>query len=166
MLTAQNRQATRAKTTARGSEPPANATPAGMEAAMAAPGAMSVMLWKATSRSPMASRRRPCACVVSGKAMATSADLGACGDGLMPHNAKTDPREGWRRGCTGIPGGRPRAGRASSGQVHAGLLHARFALAVAAERAGQRRRPLTGQGYLGGHIGRQPDAVPVDQPDV
>ena len=76
MLTAQNKQATRAKTTARGSEPPANATPAGIEAAMAAPGAMSVMLWNSTSRRPIALRRRPCVwVVVSLTAMAASGDL-------------------------------------------------------------------------------------------
>ena len=59
MLTAQNKHATRANTTASGSEPAANATPAGMEAAIAAPGAISVMDWNRTSRSPMAFRRRP-----------------------------------------------------------------------------------------------------------
>jgi len=75
MLTAQNKQATRAKTTESGSEPPANATPAGMEAAMAAPGAMSVMLWNRTSRRPIASRRRPSAEGADCRtAMATSAD--------------------------------------------------------------------------------------------
>ena len=75
MLQAQNRQATRAKITASGRDPPANATPAGIEAAMAAPGAMSVMLWNRTSRSPMAFRRRPGAVVVDSRtAMATSAD--------------------------------------------------------------------------------------------
>src|SRR5215469_6397265 len=56
---AQSRHATRAKITDRGSDPPANATPAGIDAAIAAPGAMSVMLWKRTSRSPIASLRRP-----------------------------------------------------------------------------------------------------------
>ena len=56
---AQNRQATRASSTDSGSEPPANAAPAGIEAAMAAPGAISVMLWNVTSRRPIASRRRP-----------------------------------------------------------------------------------------------------------
>src|SRR5215469_14117412 len=54
MLHAVKRHATSANTTARGSEPPANATPAGMDAAIAAPGAMSVMLWKRTSRRPIA----------------------------------------------------------------------------------------------------------------
>src|SRR5215475_9250977 len=57
MDTAQNKQATSANTTDSGSEPPANAAPAGIEAAMAAPGAMSVMLWNSTSRSPIASLR-------------------------------------------------------------------------------------------------------------
>ena len=75
MLQAQNKQATRAKITASGRDPPANATPAGIEAAMAAPGAMSVMLWNRTSRSPMASRRRPGAVVADCRtSMATSAD--------------------------------------------------------------------------------------------
>src|SRR5215467_195169 len=59
MLTAQNRHAISAKTTASGSAPPAKATPAGIDAAIAAPGAMSVMLWNVTSRRPMAFRRRP-----------------------------------------------------------------------------------------------------------
>jgi len=39
MLTAQNRHAISAKTTESGSEPPAKATPAGIDAAIAAPGA-------------------------------------------------------------------------------------------------------------------------------
>ena len=56
--TALNRQAMSAKTTASGSEPPAYAAPNGMDAAIAAPGAMSVMLWNRTSRSPIASLRR------------------------------------------------------------------------------------------------------------
>ncbi len=58
MLHAENRHAIRANTTASGSAPPAKATPAGIEAATAAPGAMSVMLWNRTSRRPTASRRR------------------------------------------------------------------------------------------------------------
>src|SRR5215475_10509108 len=59
MLTAQNRHATKAKTTESGREPPAKTTPAGIEAAIAAPGAISVMLWNVTSRRPMAFRRSP-----------------------------------------------------------------------------------------------------------
>jgi hypothetical protein len=59
MLQAQNKHAISAKTTDCGNDPPANSTPAGIDAAMAAPGAMSVMLWNRTSRSPMAFRRRP-----------------------------------------------------------------------------------------------------------
>ena len=47
----------RAKTTDSGSEPPAKAAPAGIDAAIAAPGAMSVMLWNRTSRRPIASLR-------------------------------------------------------------------------------------------------------------
>ncbi|GGV85507.1 hypothetical protein GCM10015535_32200 [Streptomyces gelaticus] len=39
--------------------PPANAAPAGIEAATAAAGGIAVMLWKRTSRSPMASRNSP-----------------------------------------------------------------------------------------------------------
>jgi hypothetical protein len=65
MLTAQNRHAISAKTTESGSEPPAKATPAGIDAAIAAPGAMSVMLWNVTSRRPMAFRRRPVVVVVA-----------------------------------------------------------------------------------------------------
>ena len=78
MLTAQNKQATRANITASGSEPAANATPAGMDAAIAAPGAMSVMDWNRTSRSPMAFRRRPRVwlVVVSLTVMTTSAERG------------------------------------------------------------------------------------------
>ncbi len=64
MLTAQSRHAISAKTTASGSAPPAKATPAGIDAAIAAPGAMSVMLWNVTSRRPMAFRRRPVVVVV------------------------------------------------------------------------------------------------------
>src|SRR5437763_9312294 len=52
-----NTQAMSAKTTASGSEPPAYAAPNGIDAAIAAPGAMSVMLWKRTSRRPIASLR-------------------------------------------------------------------------------------------------------------
>jgi hypothetical protein len=59
MHQAQSRHATRAKTTASGSEPPASAAPAGIEAAMAAPGAMSVIDWNSTSRRPIALRRSP-----------------------------------------------------------------------------------------------------------
>ncbi len=44
MQNAQNRHAIRAKITESGSEPPAKAAPAGIDAAIAAPGAMSVML--------------------------------------------------------------------------------------------------------------------------
>lgn len=65
MLQAHSKQATSAKTTDSGSEPPAKATPAGIDAAIAAPGAISVMLWNRTSRSPIASRRSP-ACVAAG----------------------------------------------------------------------------------------------------
>ena len=65
MLTAQSRHAISAKTTASGSAPPAKATPAGIDAAIAAPGAMSVMLWNVTSRRPMAFRRRPVVVVVA-----------------------------------------------------------------------------------------------------
>ncbi len=54
-----NRQATRATMTASGSAPPAKAAPDGMDAAIAAPGAIAVMLWNSTSRSPMAPRRSP-----------------------------------------------------------------------------------------------------------
>src|SRR5450755_4424432 len=77
MLQAQKRHATRAKITASGSDPPANATPAGIDAAMAAPGAMSVMLWKRTSRRPIASRRSPVD--VPGRAVVAIVASGACG---------------------------------------------------------------------------------------
>lgn len=53
-----NRQATSATSTDSGRLPPANAAPDGIDAAMAAAGAIAVMLWKSTSRSPMASRSR------------------------------------------------------------------------------------------------------------
>ena len=59
MHEAESRQATSASSTDRGRAPPAYSAPAGMEAAMAAPGAMSVIDWNSTSRSPIASRRRP-----------------------------------------------------------------------------------------------------------
>ena len=59
MHQAESRHATSAKTTASGSAPPANAAPAGIDAAIAAPGAMSVIDWNSTSRKPIASRRRP-----------------------------------------------------------------------------------------------------------
>jgi len=58
---ADSRQAISARSTDNGSAPPAYSAPAGIEAAMAAPGAMSVMDWKSTSRRPIASRRRPVA---------------------------------------------------------------------------------------------------------
>ena len=77
MLTAQNKQATSAKTTASGSDPPANATPAGIDAAIAAPGAMSVMLWNRTSRSPMAFRRRPVVVVVAVSVAMSPSQAGA-----------------------------------------------------------------------------------------
>src|SRR5580692_6607296 len=97
MLTAQNKQATRANTTASGSEPAANATPAGMDAAIAAPGAMSVMDWNRTSRSPMAFRRRPRVwlVVVSLTAMTTSPGRGAwsCRDRLTAQRRRTGPSQ-------------------------------------------------------------------------
>src|SRR5215510_2660468 len=77
MLTAQNRQAISAKTTDSGSEPPAKATPAGIDAAIAAPGAMSVMLWNVTSRRPMAFRRRPVVVVVAVSAAIDASQAGA-----------------------------------------------------------------------------------------
>src|SRR5689334_23633773 len=74
MLHAQNRHAISAKTTASGRDPAAKATPAGIDAAMAAPGAMSVMLWNRTSRRPIASRRNPTPVSVR-SAVATAASL-------------------------------------------------------------------------------------------
>src|SRR5215472_1871951 len=72
MHQAHSRHATSAKITARGSDPPANATPAGIDAAIAAPGAMSVILWKRTSRSPIASLRRPVFVVAGAAAVIAS----------------------------------------------------------------------------------------------
>src|SRR5690242_580912 len=85
MLQAQNRHAISANTTASGRGPAAKATPAGIDAAMAAPGAMSVMLWNRTSRRPIALRRNPV--VVSARSVvATAASLDGpydhCRDGL------------------------------------------------------------------------------------
>src|SRR6266487_3234562 len=74
MLQAQNRHAISANTTASGRDPAAKATPAGIDAAMAAPGAMSVMLWNRTSRRPIASRRKPVLVVVCA-VVATAASL-------------------------------------------------------------------------------------------
>jgi len=54
-----NKLATSATTTARGSAPPAKPAPPGIDAAIAAPGAIAVMLWNRTSRNPIALRRRP-----------------------------------------------------------------------------------------------------------
>src|SRR5262252_8851302 len=80
MLQAQNRHATSAKTTASGRDPAAKATPAGIDAAMAAPGAMSVMLWNVTSRRPIALRRNPVVVSVC-SVVATAASL----DGPSDH---------------------------------------------------------------------------------
>src|SRR5215468_7326152 len=104
METAQNRQATSAKTTDSGSEPPARAAPAGIDAAIAAPGAMSVMLWKRTSRSPIASLRRP-VFVVAGAVAVIAVSRGqreACfADDPTARNRDTAPllagRVTWRR---------------------------------------------------------------------
>jgi hypothetical protein len=54
MLDAVNKIPTKAKITASGSAPPASGDPNGIEAAMAAPGAIEQIDWNATSRSPMA----------------------------------------------------------------------------------------------------------------
>src|ERR1700680_4617149 len=56
----------------------AHVTPAGIDAAMAAPGAISVTLWKRTSRSPIASRRSP------GAAVAVVFAAMAASDVVMP----------------------------------------------------------------------------------
>ena len=85
MLLAQNKQATIANTTDSGSDPPANATPAGIDAAMAAPGAMSVMLWNSTSRSPIAFRRSPTDVpVVASAAIAASGSYPISVSEMMP----------------------------------------------------------------------------------
>src|SRR5574341_919005 len=49
-----------ASTTPSGSEPPANGAPTMIENATAAAGAMWVMDWNSTSRSPIAERASPC----------------------------------------------------------------------------------------------------------
>src|SRR5437764_10898789 len=97
MLDAQNKQATRANTTASGSEPPAKATPAGIDAAMAAPGAMSVMLWNRTSRRPIAFRRSPVLVLVC-SVVATAASL-----------------DGPKRSLPGCSHGRPGPGQTRPG---------------------------------------------------
>src|SRR5579875_2635862 len=66
---AHSMQAISATITDSGSDPPASPAPAGIDAAMAAPGAMSVTLWNRTSRSPIAFLRRPAA-VVPGSVVA------------------------------------------------------------------------------------------------
>jgi hypothetical protein len=48
----------KATITANGSAPPASGEPNGIEAAMAAPGAIEHMDWNTTSRSPMALRSK------------------------------------------------------------------------------------------------------------
>ncbi len=56
MLTAVNSMPMNAMNTESGSAPPANAAPSGMEAAMAAPGAIDVIDWNRTSVKPTALR--------------------------------------------------------------------------------------------------------------
>src|SRR5215510_4382611 len=92
MLQAQNRHAISAKTTASGKDPAAKATPAGIDAAMEAPGAMSVMLWNRTSRRPIALRRNQV--VVSARyVVATAAYFGgpALRDVLTPGRGRASP---------------------------------------------------------------------------
>src|SRR5260370_33678998 len=74
ILQAHSRQATSAKITDSGNEPPANSTPAGIDAAIAAPGAMSVMLCNSTSRRPIASLRSP-VCVAAGAVAVIAASV-------------------------------------------------------------------------------------------
>src|SRR5947207_5585011 len=108
MLDAQNRHAISANTTESGSEPPAKATPAGIEAAIAAPGAMSVMLWNRTSRSPMAPRRSPGACCLAGSALGVvvmAAPAGCLrGDDLTARVVRAGPG---RAGVLRVPSPRP-----------------------------------------------------------
>ena len=59
MEIATSRQPISARMTASGRAPPANPAPAMIENATAAAGAMWVIDWNRTSRSPMASRARP-----------------------------------------------------------------------------------------------------------
>ena len=54
MLDAVKRIPINAKITARGSAPPASGAPKGIDAAIAAPGAMEQMDWNTTSRNPIA----------------------------------------------------------------------------------------------------------------
>ena len=54
MLDAVKRIPIKAKSTANGSAPPASGDPKGMEAAIAAPGAIEQMDWNTTSRNPIA----------------------------------------------------------------------------------------------------------------
>src|SRR5215468_11188439 len=104
MLHAHSRHATRAKTTDSGSDPPANPTPNGIDAAIAAPGAMSVMLWNRTSRSPIALLRSP-VFVVAGAVAVIAVSRGqreACfADDPTARNRDTAPllagRVTWRR---------------------------------------------------------------------
>src|SRR4051812_50041701 len=70
MLKAVNRHATTAVSTDSGKAPPAKATPVGIEAATAAAGAMSVMLWNSTSRRPIALLRSPVSVLVAAAVIA------------------------------------------------------------------------------------------------
>src|SRR5215472_14080008 len=160
MLDAQNRHAISAKITASGREPPAKATPAGIEAAMAAPGAMSVMLWNRTSRSPIAFRRRPVVVLVC-SAVATAASLfrtrpRVITAGMVSRQAAKKP-------------GPTRATRCGSGRVlwfgrsgGVGVGSAGTAVAVGAEAP----VAVAGQGDVGGHVSAKPHAVPVGEAHV
>src|SRR5215831_8817343 len=157
MLTAQNRHAIRAKTTASGSEPPAKATPAGIDAAMAAPGAMSVMLWNVTSRRPMAFRRRP---VVVSLAVSVVIDV--------PPRGRSRSMPGWSHGRHGSHQGPPSR---SFGSVRDEVFWvcpatkaaclATVLVTVRAERG--RVQPLVGKRDLGRDVGGEPDPVAVAQ---
>src|SRR3954463_7549103 len=70
ILKAVNRHATMAMSTDSGKAPPAKATPVGIEAATAAAGAMSVMLWNSTSRRPIALLRSPVSVLVAAAVIA------------------------------------------------------------------------------------------------
>src|SRR5262249_8790279 len=157
MLQAQNRHAISAKTTASGKDPAAKATPAGIEAAMAAPGAMSVMLWNRTSRSPIAFRRSPVVVLVC-SAVVTAASL-----------FRTRPRVDHLPGCSHGRQRRSQAqrghnagsgGGGEEGEVGGGSAGAAVAIGAEAPVA------VAGQGDVGGHVGAQPHIVPISDAHV
>src|SRR5215831_15497006 len=136
----------RANTTASGSDPPANATPAGIDAAMAAPGAMSVMLWNVTSRRPIALRRNPVVVSVC-SVVATAASLDGPKRSLpgWSHGTPGPDQTSDATKCGDLCAVRPVGGPGSAGAV----------VAVGAETL------PPGQGDLGGDVRGQPHPVAV-----